>query len=148
MKYYGGQTIQQLPSFIIAIVNDLSAGDESAIMNDEYKRLVEHYLKPFSRQWEDPVIRFEMLKASWETETAVLSSITEIAMHPAYQQIIGMGPIAIPSILKELKKKPGHWFWALRAITGEDPVPPEQSGRMRQMAEAWLNWGKEQGYLF
>lgn len=94
-----------------------------------------------------PVNKFLTAKAQWEAETAMLSSVTEIAMHPAYQQIIGMGKPAIPLILSEMKGKPGHWFWALKSITGEDPVLPEQRGRMKEMTEAWLRWGKEQGYL-
>lgn len=94
-----------------------------------------------------PVIRFNTLKAEWESETAHLSSVTEIALHPAYQQIIGMGTIAIPFILSEMKRKPGHWFWALKSIAGEDPAPPEHRGRLKQMTEDWLKWGKEQGYI-
>ncbi len=68
-------------------------------------------------------------------------------MHPAYQQIIGMGQDAIPLILAEMKRKPGHWFWALKSITGEDPVLPEQRGRIKKMTEAWINWGRNQGYI-
>ncbi len=88
-----------------------------------------------------------MLKAEWEADTAHLSSVTEIAMHPAYQQIIGMGPIAIPLILSEMKRKPDHWFWALKSITGEDPVLDENRGQILQMTKAWLHWGIEQGYI-
>jgi hypothetical protein len=40
----------------------------------------------------------------------------------------------------------GYWFWALQSITGENPVKPEQRGRLTQMAEAWIQWGKEYGY--
>jgi hypothetical protein len=46
--------------------------------------------------------------------------------------------------LRELKKEPDHWFWALKAITGVDPVEPIQRGRVKEMAGAWLRWGKEQ----
>lgn len=70
-----------------------------------------------------------------------------MAMHPAYQQIIGMGPVAIPLLLRELQKSPDHWFWALKAITDVDPVPASERGRQKQMAAAWLRWGKEHGYL-
>jgi hypothetical protein len=125
----------------------VAVGEESSFIRDEYKRSAEHYFLPISRQWANPLTRFLMLKTEWEAETAHLSSITEIAMNPAYQQIIGMGTIAIPFILSELKKKPGHWFWALKSITGEDPVLPEYRGHIKQMAEAWLRWGKKQGYI-
>lgn len=126
-------------------VENTAECEESETIDKEYTRSIEHSLEPISRQWAYPKIKFLRLKAKWEAETAMLSSVTEKAMHPAYQQIIGMGPIAIPLILSEMKKKPGHWFWALKSITGEDPVLPEQRGRIKEMTEAWLRWGKEQG---
>jgi hypothetical protein len=91
--------------------------------------------------------RFEVLAARWQEETAFLSSVTEKAIHPAYQEIIGTGREAVPYILRELQQKPGHWFWALRAITGENPILPEQQGKIREMAAAWVQWGKDHGYL-
>ena len=91
--------------------------------------------------------RFEALASRWQEETGALSSITQKAMHPAYQEIIGLGSDALPLILHELELEPGHWFWALRAITGENPVVPEQQGRMREMAAAWLEWGRDRGYV-
>lgn len=132
---------------LIVPINNTGSSEESSVISNEYEDLIKHYLMPFSRQWEDPSIRFQMLKVEWETETAHLSSITAIAMHPAYQQIIGMGPIVIPLILSEMNNKLGHWFWALKSITGEDPVLPKQRGRIKQMTGAWIQWGKEQGYL-
>jgi hypothetical protein len=89
--------------------------------------------------------RFAKLTDRWRVETAALSSVTQKAMHPAYQEIIGLGRDAVPLILRELKRRPDHWFWALRAITGEDPIEPNQCGRVLQMAEAWLRWGREHG---
>lgn len=120
---------------------------DSPFVHNLFDQSIAHYLIPISRQRANPAIKFNALKAEWEAETAQLSSITEISMHPAYQQIIGMGKVAIPFILGELKKKPGHWFWALKSITGEDPVMAQQRGRIKQMAETWLHWGKEQGYI-
>ena len=68
------------------------------------------------------------------------------AVHPAYQGIIGLGDAALPCILEELKKEPRDWFWALSAITGENPIPESSAGKVEEMAEAWLRWGREQGY--
>ncbi len=124
-----------------------AVGEESSFIHDEYKRSAEHYLFPFSRQWANPLTRFLTLQKEWEDNTAYLSSMTKIVMHPAYQQIIGMGQVAIPLILSEMKKKPDHWFWALRSITGEDPVLREHRGRLKQMTEDWLKWGRENGYI-
>jgi hypothetical protein len=132
---------------VVFLIVNTAVGNESSVISNEYERSVEHYFFPYSRQWANPATRFLMLKKEWEAGTAHLSSITEIAMHPAYQQIIGMGTIAIPFILSELKKKPGHWFWALKSITGEDPIPPEHRGHLKQMTEDWLKWGQGQGYI-
>jgi len=124
----------------------LGIGAESDRIIDSYQESMYHYYIPVSRQLENPSIRFTMLKRKWEAETAMSSSVTEISIHSAYQEIIGMGPIAIPYILSELRQKPGHWFWALNAITGENPVAPEHRGNIRKMTEDWLRWGKANGY--
>jgi len=91
--------------------------------------------------------RFRHLAQTWRKERVPTSSITRLAMHPAYQQIIGMGEDALPLILQELREKPDHWFWALAAISGEDPVPAASKGKLQEMADAWLQWGRSRGYL-
>ncbi len=87
--------------------------------------------------------RFKRLLSEWRKEAALLPSATTMAMLPSYQEIIGMGEPALPLILNELKDKPTHLFWALRAISGIDPVPPENRGRIDKMVEAWINWGRQ-----
>lgn len=88
---------------------------------------------------------FRLLIDTLERECAHLSSIREFSQHPAYLQIIGMGPRALPLILKELEESPGHWFLALREITQENPVLPEHRGSISQMAQDWLGWAKDKG---
>ena len=70
-----------------------------------------------------------------------------MAMLKPYQRIIGMGLPAVPLILEELQRDPDQWFWALEAITEEDPVQPEVIGKVRLMAQAWIEWGRRQGIL-
>ena len=91
--------------------------------------------------------QFQEHKEKWRNETAVHSSITMKAMHPSYQRIIGMGPQVLPLIMRELRNNPDHWFWALNAITGENPVPPEDAGYIDKMTKAWLDYGKRQGFI-
>jgi hypothetical protein len=86
---------------------------------------------------------FAELAAEWRRDTRFLSSITEMASHPSYQKIIALGRPAIPLILREIEQRPDHWFWALNAITGEDPVDPEDD--FDQAVEAWLRWGCSAG---
>ena len=90
---------------------------------------------------------FAKLVEEWRRETAHLSSIQTIAMHTAYQRIIGMGPQVVPLIMKELSKEVDHWFWALCAITGENPVNKEDAGDIEAMRKAWLDLGKKRGWI-
>lgn len=90
---------------------------------------------------------FRELASQWKEATKFTSSATEAAMHPAYQRIIGMGREVLPLILRELSEQPGHWFWALQAITGENPVRPEDQGRVAAMREAWLDWATARGLI-
>jgi hypothetical protein len=89
---------------------------------------------------------FSRLVSEWHRDTDMLSDSTRSVMHPAYQRIIGLGPQVVPLILREMRAHGGHWFWALRAITGEDPVTPEMAGKIRPMQQAWLTWASEKGY--
>ena len=91
--------------------------------------------------------KFSRLAAQWTAETAHLSLADRRAMHAAYQHIIGIGPDAIVLLLRELQRHPDDWFWALTAITEADPVPEECRGDLQKMANAWIEWGREQGYL-
>lgn len=100
---------------------------------------------PVSRWRESAEERFQRLAETWRAERGPTSSVTEMAIHSAYQEIISMGWEAVPLLLRELERAPDHWFWALRVITGVDPVPPGARGRIRDMANAWLRWAGEQG---
>jgi len=90
--------------------------------------------------------RFRELAQEWREATEFTSSTTDMVMHPAYQQIIGIGRAALPLIFAELRRAPDHWFWALKAITGEDPVAPADRGKVQRMTDAWLAWGHARGY--
>ena len=106
-------------------------------------------LPSFSIQVEEEELRqtFEALAAQWRRETMALSSSTEKILHPAYQRIIGLGSAVLPLVLHELEQRGGHWFWALRALSGENPVQPEDAGQVRKMTELWLEWGQVRGLV-
>lgn len=92
--------------------------------------------------------KFVALATIWKSETKLFSNVTKRATHPAYQQIIGMGPAAVPYILRDLAAHgPNDWFWALTAITGENPISEAIAGNMKAMTEAWLQWAEAAGYL-
>jgi len=105
--------------------------------------------------WAYPVVssdmrleqRFNNLARKWKRETVNLSSIQQIVLHQAYQEIIAMGSRAIPLILNRLEKEPDFWFWALRSLTGANPVTEEIRGDVIAMTKAWLDWGRKHAYL-
>jgi hypothetical protein len=88
---------------------------------------------------------FMKLAARWRTETAFTTSIQRPVLHPAYQQIIGLGPAALSLILWELEARRDHWLWALWAIDREDPASPEAT--FDEAVDAWLRWGRERRLL-
>jgi hypothetical protein len=90
--------------------------------------------------------RFTYLRDLWRAETAKLSSVTKKCTHPAYQEIIGMGEGAIPFILQDLKDTQADWFWALTAITGQNPITEDDAGNIDRMTQAWLKWSTANGY--
>jgi len=89
--------------------------------------------------------RFRAYADAWHRQTRHLSSVSKTVSHPAYQAIIDMGESAVPLLLVELRDRPDHWLVALNRITREDPAKPGST--FREAVDAWLAWGRQQGYL-
>ncbi|MEG4986615.1 hypothetical protein QUB08_12695 [Microcoleus sp. BR0-C5] len=115
MPFTGNPETDKLPSNFQEAIEQLSLSEESATGN--------------SRQQTELATTFYQLAEQWKTETRGISSTEQMSVHPAYQQIIGMGPNVIPLLLRELENNSGRWFWALKAISREEPVTPEQRGK-------------------
>lgn len=97
----------------------------------------------------DPALaeRFSTLAKEWKRDTVLLSSTSALVAHPAYQAIIALGLAVVPLLLRDLECESIHWFEALQAITGEDPVPKQHRGRILAMTEAWLEWGRSRSLI-
>jgi hypothetical protein len=109
--------------------------------------IVDESLKIKEYSAEEVREEFFNLASQWAQDVEDMSSTVEMAKHPAYQKIVSMGQAVIPFLLEDLRQNPIYWLPALRQITKENPVPPEQRGKVKQMAEAWLNWGRQKGYI-
>jgi hypothetical protein len=94
--------------------------------------------------WQSVESRFRNLVARWKTETAHVSSVKAM-IDRSYLGIIGIGPQAVPLLLRELKERPDHWLVALSAITQEDPAP--EGATFNEAVDAWIKWGMEKNYL-
>jgi hypothetical protein len=86
----------------------------------------------------------------WKKETRHWSSITKMIAHPSYLRIIGLSGMSSGHrlerlLLHELHEEPDHWFAALTAITGEDPVRPRNN--FDGAVKAWLAWGQRKGLV-
>ncbi len=86
---------------------------------------------------------FQRLSSTWQKDVLFLSSSQARENHPAYRQIIALGSAVLPYLLRDVEERQTHWFGALKAITGVDPVPMDQAGNIGLMAEAWLKSGRE-----
>jgi hypothetical protein len=90
--------------------------------------------------------RVRALLERWRDETGHLSSSRRLTAHPAYQEIIALGPPALPELLRDLERtRDGHLAPALAAITGARPVPEADRGRIAAVAETWLRWARGAG---
>jgi hypothetical protein len=88
--------------------------------------------------------KFKLLADAWRRET-VFDSGYNLTHHWAYQQIIGMGPQALPMILADLNDHSSHWFWALYSIVGQDIAIGITD--FDDASRAWLAWGAEHGLI-
>ena len=93
---------------------------------------------------------FSRLSEEWKNDTMHWSSVTKMISHRNYLGIIGLAGRTRKGeverlLLRELQREPAHWFDALSAISGEDPVEPNHD--FDQAKEAWLEWGREKGLI-
>jgi len=117
----------------------------SKSVHEQWRQAQRHFTTPVTRATVSQKVA--ELATTWKEERGPSSSFSDLVLSPSYQRIIGLGPKAIPAILVELATRPDHWFWALHAMTGVNPIPDDAAGDFQAMTEAWLRWGEEQGLL-
>lgn len=88
---------------------------------------------------------FDELAARWSRETEFTSVHAIAVRHPAYQQIIEMGQVALPWLLERLRDHPDHWMLALSTIANEDPA--SNAATFGEARELWLAWGREHALI-
>ena len=89
---------------------------------------------------------FEELAKGFLEETAHVSSIHAIMLHPNFIKLVGMGKPALPWIFRRLAANPIQWLPALAAITRQNPADPADQGNVDKTVGAWIRWGKASGY--
>jgi hypothetical protein len=99
------------------------------------------YLRPER----DVEATFKQLASVWERETLLVSSPTEAATRDSYQKIIGLGLQCVPLLLERLRESRRNYFWALDAITHQNPA--EHAESVGEAIDAWMEWGRDNGYI-
>lgn len=90
--------------------------------------------------------RFNQLAFEVIEDCMMVSSPTQIALHPSYQEIIGMGEKVLSLLIKKLDETPFFWFWALEAIAGINPVSKPHRGNIPEMVKDWKEWINANNY--
>lgn len=91
--------------------------------------------------------RFDFYNSIWKNETIFSSSISEITNNSAYRSIIGLGQEVLPFIIDDLKTNDNHWFYALEALTGQNPIKENHKGIVPLMKNDWIEWAKENNLI-
>jgi hypothetical protein len=91
--------------------------------------------------------KFKSFSKRWREEIGGESSLSRITGNVNYLKVINLGKEVVPLILKELQKEPAPWFVALRVLTEEEKVGRDHPGNFRQIADAWIKWGKDNKYI-
>ncbi|NJM59876.1 MAG: hypothetical protein HC849_06245 [Oscillatoriales cyanobacterium RU_3_3] len=141
LQKLAGELNLSIEELVLIGIENLLAKPESLSLNNP-----QNLLNKNAEISPEIVDKFHALASDWEQDVAGLSSTAQMSQHPAYQEIINMGTKIVPLLLSELKKNPVYWLSALSAITGENPIKPEERGRVKQMASAWIEWGRNRGY--
>jgi len=111
----------------------------------------QRYNRGLVRRLYDESLRnaFKSYSDVWIEETAPYSSITSMMRHPLFDKIVSMDRDAAKFILQEMENGQIrlHWFPVLQRIARFDPVPEYSRGILREMADAWLEWGRSQNLI-
>lgn len=87
--------------------------------------------------------RFLELAERWREETQFYSTTSPLVEHPAYREILQMGEVAVPWLLRDMAATGARWTLLLREITGENPAIHATPGQVREVQAAWIEWGRE-----
>jgi hypothetical protein len=90
---------------------------------------------------------FDKLKDRWLDETRFFSSNFQSMQHPTYFKILSLGESIVPFMLNDLIENKTHWFKALSALTGVNPIQPQNAGNINEMIRDWARWGKQNGMI-
>jgi hypothetical protein len=143
MTSQGTATVPQFKPIIASLISQGGARVRDKVVLDS-----SHNVATIKAYGTDRVSsEFKKHERRWLAQTRHLSSPIDKYLHPSYARIIGLGWAVVPYVLNSLKRRPNDWFYALRAVTGENPVSASAAGDIRRMANLWIAWGEGKGLI-
>lgn len=90
--------------------------------------------------------RFNNIAERLLWDTKITSSPSAISRNKYFVAIAKMGTFAAREILRRMSVGDVRLVWliALRVITHADPVPQHSVGIVSEMAQHWIEWGKQE----
>ncbi|MEI6622372.1 MAG: hypothetical protein WCP28_10740 [Actinomycetes bacterium] len=89
--------------------------------------------------------QFVALAHQWRSATCGGARAWDSYTHLTYQKIIGLGPQALPLLLRDSKENPMDWLWALVAIVGQDIAAGVET--IEEAARTWRMWAVHEGII-
>jgi hypothetical protein len=87
--------------------------------------------------------KFKILFKELIYKTQMMSSISMMIIMPEYHQILKLGnkEELVELLMHQLFVKPQIIiFKLLHEVTGENPVPKEYAGKIKEMTRFWIHW--------
>jgi len=87
------------------------------------------------------------LNRIWE-DTKVHSNLQIVVDHPAFKELVEMGPKIIPYIVHYMTQKKADWthMMLLGTITKENPIAPQHAGNFNMHLAEWIIWYEHSKY--
>ncbi len=127
--------------FGISVASWLSAPHNSTAVATSFKEAIDLCKKAFGNPF------LSVAKDNFdELAEAMLDTFQQnqrIYDNVYFQNIIHMGDVALPYILKDLTRQPAIWLPALQTITGRNSL----SDSLADIITDWLEWGISKRYL-
>ena len=130
-------------------MDDSEQEDELATPTQQIAKLIavtwQHISIPLTYQAENVGERFKVLVESWQEQTRFMSSSTDIAMHPSYQQIIGLGKPALPADYGRASKERWPLVLGLESYFGNRSGATGRAGPIPENGREMAHMGSRRG---
>ena len=86
------------------------------------------------------VEKFNILSESFDEETLLISSSSDIKNNINYKEIINLGEDVIPFLIEKIKKETNIGYLMLISELSNIQINNNISGNVKKMTEFYINW--------